>query len=79
MLSDALAYFDCVSMPSRAYTSFLRQDYFEADLNGYASVNALTGLYLISTSTKNCAAYRNAECVNALTGLYLISTLMKLY
>ena len=37
-------------MPSRAYNSFLRCAYFESDESDLGSVNALSGLYLISTS-----------------------------
>ena len=37
-----------VSMPSRAYTSFLRHKYWTPEMCRYC-VNALTGLYLIST------------------------------
>ena len=43
--------------------------------NHYAySVNALSGLYLISTFDVFCDWERFEECVNALSGLYLIST-----
>ena len=38
-----------VSMPSRAYTSFLRQQQKRNIPVRYQSVNALSGLYLIST------------------------------
>ena len=87
-----------VSMPSRAYTSFLHWDflvvgltdddmcqcplgliphfYLLADLISpriNQSVNALSGLYLISTP-KNATTAWHGSCVNALSGLYLIST-----
>ena len=38
-----------VSMPSRAYTSFLQEGKVVSVAYGYKSVNALSGLYLIST------------------------------
>ena len=38
-----------VSMPSRAYTSFLRKMLKYADNDFNLGVNALSGLYLIST------------------------------
>ena len=41
----------CVSMPSRAYTSFLHDMIKYAEYL-YDCVNALSGLYLISTETK---------------------------
>ena len=37
-------------------------------------VNALSGLYLISTHSTMTSICRSLECVNALSGLYLIST-----
>ena len=46
--------------------------YDEEDL----CVNALTGLYLISTKINDERRTHNEDCVNALTGLYLISTRM---
>ena len=66
--------YELVSMPSRAYTSFLREANsasfsFERDI----SVNALSGLYLISTG-KFHRERPEAFSVNALSGLYLIST-----
>ena len=67
--------FSQVSMPSRASTSFLRlvrHDEFE---EVKMCVNALTGLYLISTPQKSKVMSLDVELgVNALTGLYLIST-----
>ena len=62
-----------VSMPSRAYTSFLQKSIQEILANHPDGVNALSGLYLISTgySGKTGAV---AIGVNALSGLYLIST-----
>ena len=38
-----------VSMPSRAYTSFLQLSEFEKETIEFFGVNALSGLYLIST------------------------------
>ena len=43
-----------VSMPSRAYTSFLPYVYRRID-HRYNCVNALSGLYLISTNTQGIA------------------------
>ena len=63
-----------VSMPSRAYTSFLL---WNQSITGfwYAScVNALSGLYLISTWMTTILDSIQNTCVNALSGLYLIST-----
>ena len=37
-------------------------------------VNALSGLYLISTQLAAAGLTREGMCVNALSGLYLIST-----
>ena len=37
-------------------------------------VNALSGLYLISTKKQSCLPMGERSCVNALSGLYLIST-----
>ena len=37
-------------------------------------VNALSGLYLISTGLSTGLCYDGKKCVNALSGLYLIST-----
>ena len=64
-----------VSMPSRAYTSFLRigKDNLKAMLR--MCFNALSGLYLISTPDPEFEAEMAGEiCFNALSGLYLIST-----
>ena len=87
-----------VSMPSRAYTSFLLIlkvlplsthtmcqcplgliPHFYVDENGDTfridfCVNALSGLYLISTSISHTTWLQTTVCVNALSGLYLIST-----
>ena len=41
--------FSCVSMPSRAYTSFLRSICLLGSSKSSLRVNALSGLYLIST------------------------------
>ena len=43
------AFRDVVSMPSRAYTSFLLYKDLELGYFGHVCVNALSGLYLIST------------------------------
>ena len=60
-------------MPSRAYTSFLQRDLLKRREPVTECVNALSGLYLISTKRKKISPdYLN--CVNALSGLYLIST-----
>ena len=48
-----------VSMPSRAYTSLLRGDWYRISY-GTACVNALTGLYLIATAPK----FKLARIVN---------------
>ena len=46
------------------------------DFLTWMSVNALSGLYLISTDDICYTVdYENEWCVNALSGLYLISTL----
>ena len=73
-LEAARAYGDViVSMPSRASTSLLLGITYHIMIRTPIGVNALTGLYLISTSAKQtgCSV---CYCVNALTGLYLIST-----
>ena len=61
-------------MPSRAYTSFLLiARMCESAVTDFG-VNALSGLYLISTA-RQLYRYITAELrVNALSGLYLIST-----
>ena len=85
-------------MPSRAYTSFLRDDncsawcrlsrcqcplgliphfYSVSSEPGSSSsgcVNALSGLYLISTFSSHTGFPTHILRVNALSGLYLIST-----
>ena len=67
---------DEVSMPSRAYTSFLL--YKRKRRKAYEGcVNALSGLYLISTDGKEVKELVNNLCVNALSGLYLISTIQE--
>ena len=66
-----------VSMPSRAYTSFLRLCMDTHIMFRILSVNALSGLYLISTRMALLQRRHMTVCVNALSGLYLISTLMK--
>ena len=63
-----------VSMPSRAYTSFLPFDMFAFYNGGPLCVNALSGLYLISTSPLWEEGVFYVKGVNALSGLYLIST-----
>ena len=61
-----------VSMPSRAYTSFLPYDEGSGFRKGIG-VNALSGLPHFYN--KCPMLYNNIECcVNALSGLYLIST-----
>ena len=62
-----------VSMPSRAYTSFLHIRLFMIVWQRRMGVNALSGLYLISTQVLS-GVFNNQTCVNALSGLYLIST-----
>ena len=59
-------------MPSRAYTSFLLLAAMLTIGRQYR-VNALSGLYLISTLSITLI-YSIITCVNALSGLYLIST-----
>ena len=61
-------------MPSRAYTSFLQRMAFGQWKSRVESVNALSGLYLISTYTEEDREAILSYCVNALSGLYLIST-----
>ena len=64
-----------VSMPSRAYTSFLPNRSGYRHLIKSGGFNALSGLYLISTF--NPYYFENdatEKCFNALSGLYLIST-----
>ena len=63
-----------VSMPSRAYTSFLRLSRTLRQLKLTTSVNALSGLYLISTLMYQIHIGQKKQRVNALSGLYLIST-----
>ena len=65
-----------VSMPSRAYASFLPLiiGIFVVRIYG-KGVNALTGLCLISTAVRD-AEDQVIMSVNALTGLCLISTSM---
>ena len=62
-----------MTMPSRAYTSFLPCSSFTFPIHDYYSVNALSGLYLISTESLLLVCY-TIKRVNALSGLYLIST-----
>ena len=59
-------------MPSRAYTSFLPNKPVKIT-DAKSGVNALSGLYLISTQVLS-GVFNNQTCVNALSGLYLIST-----
>ena len=62
-------------MPSRAYTSFLRHCcQVEISNRRNARVNALSGLYLISTVNEIYDGEDLELGVNALSGLYLIST-----
>ena len=64
-----------VSMPSRAYTSFLLGIRVKYPVMYYNGVNALSGLYLISTSWRIMSLTLSSNSVNALSGLYLISTM----
>ena len=61
-------------MPSRAYTSFLPLPKWMIEVL-FKCVNALSGLYLISTVT-TIQLVGPMHRVNALSGLYLISTLL---
>ena len=63
-----------VSMPSRAYTSFLRYFISGTLAGNFRCVNALSGLYLISTLNEEGFKSNRISRVNALSGLYLIST-----
>ena len=63
-----------VSMPSRAYASFLRVSPVARRVLVAVGVNALTGLCLISTLYEKVISATVSPCVNALTGLCLIST-----
>ena len=63
-----------VSMPSRAVTSFLRRNQKVLRRQKLFSVNALSGCYLISTSTLTGEGAELILSVNALSGCYLIST-----
>ena len=64
-----------VSMPSRAYTSFLLLISLELPGVVSQSVNALSGLYFISTLWRLVIILKcTKKCVNALSGLYFIST-----
>ena len=63
-----------VSMPSRAYTSFLLTLSVKTSKRWHLRVNALSGLYLISTLKRLTISGLKTGCVNALSGLYLIST-----
>ena len=60
-------------MPSRAYTSFLLENCKSMSELNDKRVNALSGLYLIST--RRWSIWLSTDMrVNALSGLYLIST-----
>ena len=62
-------------MPSRAYTSFLPDRELGVEFWKYKSVNALSGLYIISTRKQSSKESEGINsCVNALSGLYIIST-----
>ena len=64
-----------MSMPSRAYTSFLLWRIGkESFIHISVSVNALSSLYLISTLHLLSGSEIISFGVNALSGLYLIST-----
>ena len=64
---------DTCQCPHRVIPHFYMRklDYLRKLVN---SVNALTGLYLISTNNFEAWWIGKRKCVNALTGLYLIST-----
>ena len=49
-------------------------DYIDEFSDPQGRVNALSGLYLISTTSHRHKYWTDAMCVNALSGLYLIST-----
>ena len=51
-----------VSMPSRAYTSFLQMQRDELFACFVFCVNALTGLYLISTMVRSLYKYSTSKC-----------------
>ena len=74
MLTIGRQYPIYVSMPSRAYTSFLRGIRELGSYVEFKCVNALSGLYLISTNSSTDQTRCVKFCVNALSGLYLIST-----
>ena len=61
-------------MPSRAYTSFLLLISLELPGVVSQSVNALSGLYFISTESMFSGRDEIIMGVNALSGLYFIST-----
>ena len=61
-------------MPSRAWV--VTRDSTCCCANRW-SFNALSGLYLISTSITFMNPHMRISCVNALSGLYLISTVQK--
>ena len=63
-----------VSMPSRAYISFLQATSCDHTQMQFRCVNALSGLYLISTMYRVELLWYKLPGVNALSGLYLIST-----
>ena len=65
---------ECVSMPSRAYTSFLHWNPSSIGRGNNYCVNALSGWYLISTLRECLRHLSILLCVNALSGWYLIST-----
>ena len=63
-----------VSMPSRAYTSFLQSIYKAIYNILWWCFNALSGWYLISTFERTFNKFFHKDGVNALSGWYLIST-----
>ena len=66
-------------MPSRAYTSFLLRYELNPEVNGNYRVNALTGLYLISTRWKTMQKFLPLQGVSmpsrASTSLLLLPSL----
>ena len=66
-------------MPSRAYISFLLITNVCSEAYTPFGVNALSGLYLISTTEIGSCRICCGFCVNALSGLYLISTRVYAY
>ena len=73
-ISYGTAIYEPVSMPSRAYTSFLRRCEYFKDFGG-CYVSMPSRAYISFLHIENFALLKNEEArVNALSGLYLIST-----